>query len=282
MTGPIILALVGLVAYLYLNANVYKPREIVKLSENIRIITSGIEKDVGEIQKMLIIQNQIQSLETLHAKKPRLERADPIMRKISQAYYDDISTYTFDFNDNSFLLKGMIASGEEAADLAATFTKVRYSIGRTKDDQAKNRQAKYDHESPVNVKPLFNNIELVEYPISTRGSEQQFDNQGNLLKGDYSIVGTFDPRIFEDHLDPAVQDFYISRNFSSSLSSGSVRLYLEVICTSIACQEAPGYSGETPAPSPEPETSPNNQTGGNNWWPDLIFLSSKTIASRAG
>ena len=260
MTAPIILALLGLVAYLYLNANVYKPREIVKLSQNIQGITTGIEKDVSEIQKMLIIQNQIQSLEALHAKKPRLERADPILRKISQAYYSDINTYTFDFNDNSFLLKGVINTGEEAADLAATFTKVRYSIGRTEDDQAKNYQAEYDHQIPANVKPLFRNIELVEYPVSTRGSEQQFDDQGKLLKGNYSIVGTFDPQIFEDHLNPAKRDFYVSRNFSSSLASGSVRLYLEVICTSIACQEAPGYSGEDPAPEPEPEASPNDQT----------------------
>lgn len=142
------------------------------LSKDINSQSTKLSKET-DIGKILTVQNQLESLTTLHSGKPAASRLFDYLNQVTPANLD-ISSFTTDFTLQTASITG-------SADTISNVNKYVDTLKFTT----------YDSDSGTKKTPAFSNVVLSSFAL-TSGQQQAVNHPAN-----YTITLSYDVNIFD-------------------------------------------------------------------------------------
>ncbi|GAC1387794.1 MAG: hypothetical protein NVS1B7_2610 [Candidatus Saccharimonadales bacterium] len=160
---------VGVVILLFLVTNVWQARQLSSLSKNIKNKSDQL-KSTPNLDKILTIQNQLNSLPKLHAQKPVVSRIFNYLSQVTPATVS-ISQLEVDYTSakNTIVFTGNADTLESVNKFVDTLKFTTYSVDPTQQT----------------TKSAFSNVVLAVFSRTDKGSS-------------YTINAVFDPLIFDN------------------------------------------------------------------------------------
>lgn len=166
---------VALVVLLFIGVNVAQKGHLNRLDEDIKSKTTQLQNE-GEIDKILTIQNQLNTLNGLHDSKPAAERLSAYLEQVTPAQVT-ISQIVTDFTTNTMTIDG------DARDLKSVNEFI---------DTLKFTDYEEEVKDAENItEKAFTNVVLASF---TRTTEQAQVEAGGAT---YQITLSFNPSIFD-------------------------------------------------------------------------------------
>lgn len=170
VTAAAVVIVVGLFSY-----TVFQKVQINNLSADIKNQGALLAKQAN-INSILTIQNQIQTLTTLHAQEPAVTRLATYLNQTIPTTAD-LSSLAVDFNADTMTMSGS----------ADTFVTVNQLVDVLK-------FATYSVQGVSGTKPAFSNVVLTDFGISNPSISSSNSNAG----ASYTINLSFDPTLFNN------------------------------------------------------------------------------------
>jgi hypothetical protein len=117
----------GILALLFINVNVVQKQHINNLTEDIDNKVAELEQ-IEDIDKVLTVQNQLESLTALHEEKPATERVLPFLSKMTPQQVS-ISQARVSFVDDTFSINGTADSLATVNKFIDTIKFTKYKVG---------------------------------------------------------------------------------------------------------------------------------------------------------
>lgn len=163
------LSAVAIMTLLYINVNVVQKQHISNLTKDIDQKVNELE-EIKDIDKVLTVQNQLETLTALHEKKPATERVLPYLSKVTPQSAT-IAKTTVDFPLNTISISGTADSLVTVNKFVDTLKFTNYKVG---DDGQQS--------------PAFSEVVLAAFTVTSQGATYQIDFK-------------FDPKIFDNTLN---------------------------------------------------------------------------------
>lgn len=172
LTVSVLAAGVSLVILLLLlSADGLQRKHMSDLSRDINNNAQKLQHE-PQINKMLTVQNQLESLTTLHAGKPAVYNLFSYLNKVTpnNVYITD---FTADFNQKTMTITGTSSSLANVNTYVDTLKHANFTVGSDKNSQ-----------------PAFSNIVLSSFGLNT-------DSQNPAQAANYTITLDYDQTIFD-------------------------------------------------------------------------------------
>ena len=166
---------IGLVVVLFLGVNVVQKNHLSNLASDIERDSQKLEEE-KDLDKILTVQNQLNSLNDLHAKKPAVERLSPYLTKIVPKRVS-ISLLEVDFSQNTMSFEGSSTALRDVNQFIDTMKFTEITV---------------DEET----KKAFSSVVLASF--DRNDGENRLDNP---RPAKYTITLQFDPIIFDNVSD---------------------------------------------------------------------------------
>jgi hypothetical protein len=168
---------VGLVA-LMLSISFAQKKHLSDLSNDIVSETNQL-KSVPQINKILTVQNQLQSLTALHEKKPAASNVFGFLNQVTPANVS-ISTFELSFTDGTITVTGTSDALSSVNKYVDTMKFTKYKIGSS------------------DSKPAFSSVVLKAFAVNSDTKDQKAATT-------YTIEMSYDPAIFDITSEPKLE-----------------------------------------------------------------------------
>ncbi len=161
----------GICVMLFMGVNVVQKIRLGKLNDDINKISEEL-KNEKDIDKILTVQNQLNSLDSLHDKKPAASRLIGYLSQITPNTVS-ISALNIDFTANTMSISGSSPALKHVNEFIDTMKFTSFKVAKE-----------------TNTKPAFSNVILSRFSVNT-------DNNNGGYPATYDISLSFDPTIFD-------------------------------------------------------------------------------------
>lgn len=188
MSVAILVAGIGLTIFtlLFINVNFLQKQHINNLTKDIDENKAKLQA-IEDIDKVLTVQNQLNSLSTLHEQKPATERILPYLSKLTPQAAN-ISQSVFNFTDSKATINGTADSSATVNKFVDTLKFTKFTVDGTEEEQnafsevvlttfsINDDEATYQIDFKFNPE-IFNNTKKIELVvpniISTRSQTEK-------------------------------------------------------------------------------------------------------------
>lgn len=175
LSSAVIIALgsIALLVLLFVVGGLQK-KHINDLSKDIKADTAMLQKK-PEINKILTVQNQLQSLTALHEQKPAVSNLFSYLNQVTPTQVD-ITNFNVDFTANTMSITGTADSLGAVNKYVDTLKFTKFSV--------------VDGEDNSQSKAAFNNVVLSSFGVGANSS-------GKNRTATYTVTFAYDPAIFD-------------------------------------------------------------------------------------
>lgn len=178
-----------IVITLFLVIQVFQKNYSADLSEQIKDQTRQLQ-GVTDINKILTIQNQLASLDTLHSQKPKVTRLLPFIQQLIPKDAN-ISTMNVDFSAANITISGSAKTITDVNKFADTlkFTDFSITLGENEPKKSCAKEQSYDQDKKLQICQGFSAVVLnsfsplpgtTNYSLSFKYDPVMFDGNSNV------------------------------------------------------------------------------------------------------
>ena len=177
---------VGVFIFMFSYVNVVQTRHLSNLNDDIETYTNEL-KDIPDIERVITIQSQLDSITRLHEEKPAADRVMTYLTQVTPARAS-VGQSNVDFTDNTVTLSG---NANSLATVNKFVDTLKFTEFYEVEDEDAVEAAEEETEAPDDAETAFSEVVLSSFSVGDDGAS-------------YQITFIFDPIIFDNTRDIAL------------------------------------------------------------------------------